>query len=714
MGMRKRKTVRSETAGATRQAVTMVTEGDNRCVPPWLLHIKVSSVLGVCVLAVYIKTLYPSLPGGDSGELIPAAHELGVAHPPGYPLFTLVAWAAMKLIPFGSLSWRVNLITALTGAGAATLLSLTVMRQTTNMSAAILCVGLVCFGRLVWTWSVTAEVFAMNNFFIALLMVITVWFEETTKENLLKVSMIGAFVCGLSLCNQHTIVVYVVCIAGWVLTSLWKQQELTLRSLTYLSVSFIAGLVPYVYLPLSAYLSNARWTWGDQRSVAGLLKHLLRTEYGTFDLGKDETGLGLGYGLSAYMGHIQTDLTTGGFYLLFGGVLLVLYRTVREKRDASSLFLLMMVVYALFFAWRANLDVENPLLLGVVERFWMQSDIILFTIGIGELFRYVTLFLFLASYACRELGTAHSCSTTWWRNYPLCNHSNNTVVQDYAEGLLHSLPPNALVLTHGDISSNALRYFSLCEDIKPDVQVFEQEVLTYEWSVPMMRDAYPRITFPGDLMHLRTENRSDGRQSFNFKHFLDVNYPKYPIFACIGVQNHEPSWESGYELWPYGVCHRFVKKEESMNLEEWSDTVDSMARNWTYPLEGFDPRTWELIVTQEMWQAKISGAFFMYDRATYTSNVEQKSLFFTYSYKLYTRALESSLGFPSFWHKNYALVCHQLAFLSHNMNNTELVEKSVEHFSTYLRLEPNSEDSAQIRQSIDGMKRQLKLMSKMS
>ena len=44
-------------------------------------------LVGLAVLAVYTSTLYPSVPGGDSGELIVAAEHLGVAHPPGYPLF---------------------------------------------------------------------------------------------------------------------------------------------------------------------------------------------------------------------------------------------------------------------------------------------------------------------------------------------------------------------------------------------------------------------------------------------------------------------------------------------------------------------------------------------------------------------------------------------------------------------------------------------------
>ena len=76
---------------------------------------------GLAVLVVYTLTLYPSVPGGDSGELIVAAYKLGVAHPPGYPLFTLLAKAS-TLIPVGTIAWRVNLLTAVLGALAATVL----------------------------------------------------------------------------------------------------------------------------------------------------------------------------------------------------------------------------------------------------------------------------------------------------------------------------------------------------------------------------------------------------------------------------------------------------------------------------------------------------------------------------------------------------------------------------------------------------------------
>lgn len=51
-----------------------------------------------------------------------------------------------------------------------------------------------------------------------------------------------------------------------------------------LGACFLAGFLPYTYLPISSFLNKARWSWGDQTTLSGLLTHLLRVEYGTFSL----------------------------------------------------------------------------------------------------------------------------------------------------------------------------------------------------------------------------------------------------------------------------------------------------------------------------------------------------------------------------------------------------------------------------------------------
>ncbi|GLD62416.1 transmembrane protein 260 [Lates japonicus] len=79
-----------------------------------------------CVTALYVPRVQRTVPGGDSGELITTACELGVAHPPGYPLFTLIARLAMCLLPSLSPAHSVNLVASLLGAAACGALCITV------------------------------------------------------------------------------------------------------------------------------------------------------------------------------------------------------------------------------------------------------------------------------------------------------------------------------------------------------------------------------------------------------------------------------------------------------------------------------------------------------------------------------------------------------------------------------------------------------------
>ncbi len=58
-----------------------------------------ASMLFAIVLSILVLTMYPTVPGGDSGELIVAACTRGIAHPPGYPLFTMLGIAFHDLIP---------------------------------------------------------------------------------------------------------------------------------------------------------------------------------------------------------------------------------------------------------------------------------------------------------------------------------------------------------------------------------------------------------------------------------------------------------------------------------------------------------------------------------------------------------------------------------------------------------------------------------------
>ena len=75
----------------------------------------IASIFGFIVLIIYVNTAFPTVASGDSGELCFTSCSLGVAHPPGYPLFIMVGFLFTKIIPFGSPGFRVNCVSCCCG-----------------------------------------------------------------------------------------------------------------------------------------------------------------------------------------------------------------------------------------------------------------------------------------------------------------------------------------------------------------------------------------------------------------------------------------------------------------------------------------------------------------------------------------------------------------------------------------------------------------------
>ena len=90
--------------------------------PPYPAAVGVAAT----VLAVYVLTLAPTVTFWDAGEFLAAAKTLGIPHPPGTPLFVMIAHTWGLLVPIGEFAYRTNLLSALFSASAAGLLFLVV------------------------------------------------------------------------------------------------------------------------------------------------------------------------------------------------------------------------------------------------------------------------------------------------------------------------------------------------------------------------------------------------------------------------------------------------------------------------------------------------------------------------------------------------------------------------------------------------------------
>lgn len=242
------------------------------------------------ILAGYVATLSASIAGGDSGEIVAEGCHLGTAHPPGYPLITTIIYAISRIDVFGTVAHRINLFCAVCTTLAAVLIGRTVqtLQPSRSSAGAVLAMGLFAFSPLIWQYAITAEVFPLNTFFAALIVYLVVKFAEARSN--IFIAYFGAFICGLALCNQHTIVLFEAPLILWMLFLLHNHILAQPRVFVILSVSFLAGLLPYAYLPIAATLSPKAGSWGQVDTLAGFLHHILRRDYGTFQLFSGEQG----------------------------------------------------------------------------------------------------------------------------------------------------------------------------------------------------------------------------------------------------------------------------------------------------------------------------------------------------------------------------------------------------------------------------------------
>ncbi|HEX7078710.1 MAG TPA: DUF2723 domain-containing protein [Candidatus Eisenbacteria bacterium] len=140
--------------------------------------------LGVPLLA-YLRTLTITVPFWDSGEFIATSYILGLPHPPGNPVYTMLG-RMFTLLPFETVAWRVNFMSALASALTAFFTFLVVTRalrrtfdgRPTTMVQWTACeVGglvaayFIAFASSFWDSAIEAEVYSLSS----LLIIVTIW-----------------------------------------------------------------------------------------------------------------------------------------------------------------------------------------------------------------------------------------------------------------------------------------------------------------------------------------------------------------------------------------------------------------------------------------------------------------------------------------------------------------------------------------------------------
>lgn len=255
-----------------------------------------AGAFAIC-LALQASTLMPGLGYWDTAEFQALGPVLGIAHPTGYPSYTLLLWlASVVLGPFGDPALRANLLSALLTSGAAALTAIAIVQLTRRPAIAL--AGAVALGLspIAWQNAVRADPHPFHLFLVALLLVCLLGWSARERGGLpgsgrwlLAASAVYAVAVGnhaLSLLLAPGIGIYVLLVSPRIL---WRRWRLVLGCglvLVGLTVAI------YAYLPLRSmmeppldYAHPADWVRTDASGrVTGGFRYLVLGEQfrGTF------------------------------------------------------------------------------------------------------------------------------------------------------------------------------------------------------------------------------------------------------------------------------------------------------------------------------------------------------------------------------------------------------------------------------------------------
>ena len=494
-----------------------------------------AGIVFLMALLLYSWTLAPTVTLTDSGELIVVAHGLGVAHPPGVPLWIILAHLA-SLVPFGNVAQRINFSSAFFAALACAMLTLTMReliitasylgaskqrksaaqqgKKIEESGGAHLMVAapavsaglLMAFSRTLWSYATITEVYALNTLLILVIFFLMLRWRRRIVEDSIHIrtaSSAGqvassitkhdaflyaaALIFGLALGVHHVTVALTLPAIAVIVFRTQGKRFFTSRRLAYAALISIAALVAvYTYLPLAASRSPVI-DWGHPRSLQEIWWHLTGRQYQVYFSFRPEI---MGKQFAEFCGMALSEFSVARLPL---PILLAFVGLVNAfKRDRTTFWFLLIIVaadlaYALSYEIAEDKDayylptfISIAIAAGLGIRWLIQS-------AVSKSLPVVKPSLVAATAVVLVCATAASA------NWPFNNRRHYFIAHDYVENLFNSIEPNGLLLTLDWQVASPMFYVQEVEQVRPDVKVVDINLLRRSWYFDYLKHAYPGL-----------------------------------------------------------------------------------------------------------------------------------------------------------------------------------------------------------------------------
>ncbi len=538
------------------------------------------AVVAFLSFGVYLATLAPGLTFIDSGELSAVACTLGIAHPTGYPLFTLLGWIFAHL-PFpGEEVFRLNLMAALfCAAGVFVFFQLMVQlllltgsgtsKGEAGKGRSMIAAGgaslILAFSETYWAQATAVEVYSLHILLISLLLFsffrayavhMSADEGQASREHASKLWLMFAFVAGLAFTNHMTTVLLAPALL-YLFFAVHRFGRQTFLALGRMAVPFLLGLSVYLYVPIRGS-QEPLFNWGDPVTLERFVSHLRGKQYSVWIFSSAETA---SRQFLYFLRSLPEEFAFVGLLLAVFG-LLDLFRRHTRLLGATGILFLTCLVYSV------NYDIHD------IDSYFLLAY---FVIAVWSGFGFFSILGWKVVRSGRQgllVLVTLVCSLV-----PLVFHfadrdeSRNFLVEDYAENMFRSIDRNGLVLSYQwDFWVSASYYLQYVNGLRPDVTVVDKELLRRSWYLKELEGRYPWLiegsrkevdAFLPELKKFEEGRPYDprviqGRFEDLIRSFF-LNNSDRPLYVTGEI---EPEFTRGFERVPEGLAFRLSRSEE--------------------------------------------------------------------------------------------------------------------------------------------------------
>lgn len=518
-----------------------------------------------------VTTLY----GGDAGDLISAAYTRGIAHPPGYPLYSFLGYI-LSQISFSTVAWRLALLSSLPSAGTATITYLLVKAFTNSKLSALLSSTILSTTYVFWLYAIVPEVFALNTFFVALMLYVSYMYSLSPS---LKKLYVLALLAGLSLTHHHTVIF---AFPAYLVLILQKPQFLrSIRPMHIgkLAACFVGGLLPYSWVYISA-LSNPPILWDDPITLKNFVRLVSRADYGSF-----QSGIKYAQNIQSrflqfpalYNFYIE-DFKVFGMLLFAVGAITSWFK---QRNLFVPIFLGFLFTGPLFYFYASYLYTSD-FLIATAERFLLLSYFFIsLFIGIGISSIHNHIQSIKSAYISRTkrliiVGFLAICIllplSLFIQNYPkLSILKYDRTAEKFGRDILMTTEPQSILFLQGDHPVFNTQYMYYINQVRQDVMPIHTSKLLNGTLYRQLDKYFPHLTI--------TKSKDTLKAIYPF---IQTHYPIYPIYSTVPFD----LIPKGYTWLPYGLLYKLYKDEDIPNYSRVALDNDLIWSTYQDPLDG--------------------------------------------------------------------------------------------------------------------------------